>query len=105
MFLEDAPKFVGIEIAVPNSVRINDEPGTRFADTQAGGLGSKHGDRKFPRFALEDIPEGVTLSGVAAIRAGAKEEVPGGAGNFLERDFRVGRKETRFAHGRPNGNS
>lgn len=98
VFFEDAPKLVRIDLTVPNTVGINDQPRPGFADAQAGRLRAKHRHGKFARFRLERAPYDVAFGWTAAIRSHAEKEVSSRARYLLQRQFCVGREAVRFAH-------
>lgn len=98
VFLQNAPKLVGIEVAVPDSFWINNQPGPTLANAQAGCFRSKHRHGKPARLCLEQVPHCATFRRIAAVRSGAQKEVPSRSRDLFTRNFRVGREAIRRAH-------
>jgi hypothetical protein len=98
MFSEDAPKPLSIKLAVPDSVRIDDQPRSGLANAQAGRLRAKHRHGKCARFFLQHLPQGIAFCWIAAVGSHAQKEVSFRVHDFLEWDFRLGREAVRLAH-------
>jgi hypothetical protein len=98
VFLQDATQFVGIQAAVPDPIRIDNQPWTSFANTEAGGFRAKHRHGKFSRFGFKDTPEGFADGWIATIRADAEEQVSRRSGDFLQRHLRIGGIALRRIH-------
>ena len=103
VFLKNAPKLVCIELPVPDSVWINDQPGPALANAQAGRFRAKHWHGKPARLRLEQVPHRATFRRIAAVRSGAQEEVPRCSRDFFPRTFRVGREAIRLVHREADG--
>lgn len=79
MFIEDSGNsFLG-QIAVPDAVRVNDQPWATVTNTEAFGVGSLGGNIVFLDTRLEKFPQFFPLFAGAAVRATAEEEVVFGA--------------------------
>jgi len=63
------------DLAVPNALRINDQPRAAAADAQASGFGAHGGNAEIFEAGFEDLPGREAVGGGAAVGADAEKNM------------------------------